>query len=78
MLQTVDYTDFMLCIVTALSSKVENEILESDLIRIFLDYKLSSVGLYITITILDIIHTFFYLEHDVSETGFCLRLSPLE
>jgi hypothetical protein len=29
----------------------------------------------VTITILDIIHRpFFYLKHDVWETGFCLRL----
>jgi hypothetical protein len=32
----------------------------------------------LTIRILDIIHRpFFYLKHDVSETGFCLRLQVI-
>jgi hypothetical protein len=36
---------------------------------------LSSATLLTTITILDIIHDpVFYVKHDVSEIGFCLRL----
>jgi hypothetical protein len=38
-------------------------------------YTKDRLVVHLTITIMDIIQRFlFYFEHDVSETGFCLRL----